>query len=135
MASGIYNRAKANLMNKIVDLVNDVIKVMLLNATYVFTATHNVIGDVSVNQITGTGYVAGGATLTTKTVTQGATTTWDAADVIWANSTITAYHAVIYDDTVVTDDLICSIDFGGAKSSSEGDFKIEWNVSGIITLS
>lgn len=134
MASGMYNRFKANLMNKIVDLEVDAIKVMLLDGSHAFTAAHNVIGDVSDNEISGTGYTAGGAALAGKAVTQGASTKWDAADVEWTSATFTAYHAVIYDDTVGTDDLICSIDFGGAKSVSAGTFKIQWHVNGIITL-
>lgn len=134
MASGIYNRFKANLMNKEVDLEGDTIDVMLLDDSHSFTATHNVIGDVDTNEITGTGYTAGGETLGTKSVTQAATTKWDAADVEWAGATFTAYHAVIYDNTVATDDLICSIDFGGAKAVSGGTFTIQWHTDGIITL-
>jgi hypothetical protein len=39
MASGIYNRFKANLMNKVVDLEADTINVSLYNGTHAFTAT------------------------------------------------------------------------------------------------
>lgn len=134
MASGMYNRFKANLMNKVVDLEADTIKVMLLDNSHAFVATHNVIGDVSVNEISGTGYTAGGATLASKSITQAASTKWDAADVQWTGATFTAYHAVIYDDTIGTDDLILSIDFGGAQSVSAGTFKIQWHVNGIVTL-
>jgi len=134
MASGIYDRFKANLMNKEVDLEADAVKVMLLDSNHAFSAAHNVIGDVSANEISGTGYTAGGAELANKAVTQATTTKWDADDVAWSNATFTADHAVIYDDTVVTDDLICSIDFGGAKTVSAGTFTIQWNADGIITL-
>ncbi|MFB0523911.1 MAG: hypothetical protein ACETVZ_00095 [Phycisphaerae bacterium] len=134
MASGMYDRFKANLMNKEVDLEADVVKCMLLNNSHAFTNTHNVIGDVSANEISGTGYTAGGATLASKAVTQAATTKWDAADVEWTSATFTAYHAVLWDDTVTTDDLIASIDFGGAKSVSAGTFKIQWHTNGIVTL-
>lgn len=135
MASGIYNRFKANLMNKEVDLEADTIKVILLNNSHSFTATHNTYSQVSANELsTAGGYTAGGATLASKTVTQAATTAWDAADVQWTSASFTAYHAVIYDDTVATDDLICSIDFGGAQTVASGTFTIQWNASGIITL-
>jgi hypothetical protein len=135
MASGIYNRFKANLMNKIVDLEADTIKVMLLNNSHSFTATHNVLTDVNANELAnGNGYTTGGATLGTMAVTQAATTYWDAADTSWTTATFTAYHAVIWDDTVATDDLICSIDFGGAQTVTSGTFTIQWNASGIITL-
>lgn len=121
-------------MNKEIDLEADTIKVMLLNNSHSFTATHNVIGDVSANQISGTGYTAGGATLGSKVVTQGATTSWDAADTAWTTATITAYHAVIWDDTIATDDLIGSVDFGGVQTVTGGTFTIQWHANGIVTL-
>ncbi len=134
MASGVYNRFKANLMNKIADMEADVVKVMLLDDNHAFNAAHNVIGDVSGNEVAGAGYVAGGVTLANKAVTQATATKFDADDVEWAASTITAHYAVLYDDTIGTDDLICCIDFGENKSTVNGTFKITWNASGIITL-
>ena len=135
MASGIYNRFKANLFNGEVDLEADTIKVALLDDSHSFTATHNTWSDVSANEISGTGYTAGGEELSSKAVTQGATTKWDGDNVSWTNASFTAYHAVIYDDTLAGDDLICSIDFGGAKTVSSGTFTIQWDAAGIITLS
>ncbi len=134
MASGIYNRFKANLMNKEVDLEADTIKVMLLNNSHSFLATHNQKSEIVANEISGTGYTAGGEELTTKAVTQGATTDWDADNTEWTTATFSAYHAVIYDDTLTNDDLICSIDFGGEKQVTAGTFTIQWDAAGIITL-
>ena len=51
MTSGIYNRFKANLMNKEVDLEADTIKVALLNNSHSFTATHNTWSQVSANEL------------------------------------------------------------------------------------
>ena len=134
MASGVYNRFKANLMNKVVDLEADTIKVALLNNSHSFTAGDNTWSQVSANELAnGNGYTTGGATLASMVVTQAATTSWDAADVSWTTATFTAYHAVIY-DTTASDNLICSIDFGGAQSVASGTFTIQWNASGIITL-
>lgn len=134
MASGMYNRFKANLMNKEVDLEADIIKVMLLDNVHAFTATHNQKSEIVANEIAGAGYTAGGAALATKEVTQATSTKWDAADVEWTSATFTAYNAVIYDDTLTNDDLIGSIDFDGAKAVSAGTFKIQWHANGIITL-
>lgn len=135
MASGIYNRFKANLMNKEVDLEADTIKVMLLSGSHSFTATHNVKTDVNANELAnGSGYTTGGAALAGKAVTQAATTKWDANDISWTSATFTTAHAVIYDDTHATDDLICSIDFGGSQSVTSGTFTIQWHADGIITL-
>lgn len=133
MASGIYNRFKANLMNKIVDLEADVINVSLYNNSHSFTAGDNTY--VTTNELATTGgYTQGGQALDNKAVTQAATTKWDADDEAWTSATFTAYHAVIWDDTTATDDLICSIDFGGAQTVASGTFTIQWNAAGIVTL-
>lgn len=135
MASGPYNRAKANLMNKEMDLEADTIKVMLLNNSHSFNAAHNQKSEIVANELAdGNGYATGGAALAGKAVTQAATTKWDATDVVWTTATFTAYHAVIYDDSLAGDDLICSIDFGGAKGVSGGTFTIQWDAAGIIIL-
>jgi hypothetical protein len=135
MASGVYNRFKANLMNKVVDLEADLIKVSLMDNSHAFTATNDVWTDVSTNELpTSGGYTAGGMALSSAAVTQAATTKFDGDDTQWTSATFTAYHAVIWDDTVATDDLICSFDFGGAKTVTSGTFTIQWHTNGIITL-
>ena len=134
MASGIYNRFKANLMNKEVDLEANVIKVALLNSSHTFAAGNTDFSDVSANELSsGSGYTTGGNTLGSKSVTEASTTKWDAADRDWTAATFTADHAVIY-DTSVTNDLIASIDFGGSKAVVAGTFTIQWDSAGIITL-
>jgi hypothetical protein len=135
MASGVYERFKANLMNKIVDLEADAIQVSLMDNSHSFTSTHNIWTDVSTNELaTAGGYTAGGATLATAAVTQGATTKFDGDDTAWTSATFSAYHAVLWDDTVGTDDLICSFDFGGVKTVTSGTFTIQWHANGIITM-
>ena len=102
MASGIYSRFKANLMNKEVDLEGDTIKVALYDNSHSFTA-----GDTDYttsNELAATGgYTQGGQALDSKAVTEAATTKWDADDEAWTSATFTAYHAVIYDSSVSND--------------------------------
>jgi len=132
MASGIYNRFKANLMNKVVDLEADTINVSLYDDSHAFTATHT--DYTTTNELaTAGGYTQGGKALESKAVTEAATTKWDATDLAWTSATFTAYHAVIWDSTA-GNDLICSIDFGGAKTVASGTFTIVWDAAGIITL-
>tara|TARA_B000000565_G_scaffold249866_1_gene221726 strand:+ start:1911 stop:2252 length:342 start_codon:yes stop_codon:yes gene_type:complete len=97
--------------------------------------THDYKADVT-NEVSGTGYSAGGASLTSVTFTiSSGSLVWDAADVSWTESTITsAAAAVIYDDTLTNDPLIAYIDFGGSFSTTSGTFQIQWNASGIFTL-
>ncbi len=130
--SGIYNRFKANLMNKVVDLEGDTIKVTLYDNSHTFTATDT---DYTTNNELATtgGYTQGGMTLANSAVTEAATTKWDADDTAWTSATFTAYNAVIYDSTA-SNDLIANIGFGGAKAVVAGTFTIQWDAAGIITL-
>ena len=135
MASGIYERFKANLMNKIVDLEADSLIVMLMDTNHAFTATHNVVGDVDANELaTAGGYTQKTEALANGAVTQAATTKFDADDSVWTSATFSAFHAVVYDDTVGTDDLVFSIDFGGEQQVTAGTFTIQWHVNGIVTI-
>ena len=134
MASGMYNRFKANLMNKVLDLEADTIIVILLDNSHAFNAAHNNLTDVSANELAAAGgYTQQDKELAGKAVTQAATTKWDGTDVQWAAATFSAWHAVLYDETA-SDDLIASIDFGGQKTVTAGTFKIQWHANGIITL-
>ena len=127
-------------MNGGIDLDTDTIKVMLLTSTHANNAdTQEFIDDVSANEVSGTGYTAGGATLANKAVTQDNTDdegVFDADDVSWAASTITARYAVIYKDTgtPATSPIIAIIDFGEDKVSSAGAFTITWAAEGILNL-
>jgi len=143
MASLIYNRFKANLMNKEVDLEGDTVKVALLDENHSASTTNdNVWSDVSANELaSGSGYTTGGATLSGKSVTQGTASggnlcKWDATDTEWTSASFTAYYAVIYDETA-TSNLILSIDFGAPAGLTvvNGTFKIVWNTVGILALS
>ncbi len=136
MASGTYDVFKEDLMLGDVDLGNgaDAIKVALLDNSHAFSASDAVWGDVSANEISGTGYTAGGATLANQAVSVAANTaTFDADDVDWTSATFSCYHCVIY-DTTNTNSLIVSIDFGGVQSVTSGTFTIEWSANGIVSL-
>jgi hypothetical protein len=140
MASGLYgitflNALKNDLALDLDDTTADRFKVMLVTSAYTPDfGTHDFKTDVT-NEVVGTGYDANGKSLTSVTLTQsGGTITFDADDVTWTSSTITARGAVVYDDSLVSDPLICYIDFGADKSSSSGDFVLSFNASGIFTL-
>lgn len=76
------------------------------------------------NEITGTGYTAGGNTLTSVTPTTSGTTAFtDFADTTWSNSTITANGALIYNANSANASTVV-LAFGSDKSSSNGDFTI-----------
>lgn len=76
------------------------------------------------NEVSGTGYTAAGAALTSVTPTTSGTTAFcDFADLTFSSSTITANGALIYNDTQ-SDKAVCTLAFGGDKTSTAGDFTI-----------
>lgn len=86
-------------------------------ATTAYTATDEVANS-------GT-YAAGGGTLTNITPTTSGTTAFtDFDDLSFTSATITAYGALIYNDTAAGDPAVCVLDFGGAKTSTSGTFQI-----------
>ena len=78
------------------------------------------------NETSGTGYTAGGNTLTISQVptSSGTTAFLDFADTTWSTATITARGALIYLADGVTDPAVAVLDFGSDKTSTSGDFTI-----------
>ena len=140
MASVIYNNFKQRLMTGEVDFDNDQIYVMLLTNAYTSDIdTHANISSVASYEVSGAGYVTGGTMLTGVTVMLSLSTdkaVLDGNDITWANSTLTVRYCTLYKRSGVTNTswLIATFDFGSDKSSSSGDFTIQWNAAGIIDL-
>jgi hypothetical protein len=80
------------------------------------------------NQASGTGYSAGGNTLTNVTPTTSSTTALvDFADTTWSSSSITARGALIYNSSTAAGSAnraVAVLDFGTDKTTSSGDFTI-----------
>jgi hypothetical protein len=86
-------------------------------STTAYTATNEVAASGS--------YSAGGGALTNVTPTSTGTTAFtDFADLSFTSATITAFGALIYNDTAAGDPSVCVLDFGGAKTSTSGTFTI-----------
>jgi hypothetical protein len=78
-------------------------------------------------EASGTNYTAGGAALTNVTPTTSGTTAFtDFADLTFSNATVTANGAVIYNDTAAGDPAVVVLAFGGDKTSTAGDFTIQF---------
>lgn len=138
MASAkFYGKFYQSLLAKEINLTSDTIKLSLHSSSYTPNQdTHRYRSDLT-NEVTGTGYTAGGATVTGISVTYDAGTnvlSFDGADVSWPSSTITARWGVLYDSTPATDatrPLIGYVDFGGNISSTAATFAVVWAASGI----
>jgi hypothetical protein len=141
MPSKLYGQFLSQALNKEIDWDTDTIKVALLTNSYTPDQdAHNYLDDVIANEVTGTGYTQGGNTLANKTNAYNSSTNvivLDADDTTWSSSTITARYAVVYDATPATNatrPLIGYVDFGSDQSSSNGNFTITWDATGIVRI-
>jgi hypothetical protein len=89
--NNLYGKAFANLLGGevsgdafAIDYLSDTIKIALLANAYTQNLdTHETFADIT-DEVTGTGYTAGGATLASKTITYTAANSWGTA---WATNT------------------------------------------------
>ena len=137
----IYNNAKVAILSGEYawthpsgDGDTDSIKVALHTSSYSPLPTHETFGVDTTNEVSGTGYTAGGVVLAGKTGSIASNTqSWTADPAQWTSATFTARYATIYNDDV-TDDLIAVIDLQENKTATNGLFRITWNASGIVTF-
>lgn len=142
MANVVINRFKTQSMAAGVNLTTpSALRCALLKDIFSSSAA-SVIADIqsfsaisTTWEASGTNYTAGGMILSATAVSQddvGEKGIFSAANVTWPTATVTAYGAFIY--RAADSFPICAIDFGGAKTSTAGDFTIQWNAAGIINL-
>lgn len=129
MASLVFNRLLELWARGNIDFDTDTFKVLLTTSIYAENKdTHDFRDDVT-NEVTGTGYTAGGNTVT---VTVTLDTVNDRVDIslggtTWPTSTITARKAVYYKSRgglASADELVAVNDFGADVISSAGTFTL-----------
>lgn len=137
-----YGKAFLSVFNKEVDWGTDTIKVALTTSTYTPNAdTHDYFDDVT-NEVTGTAYVAGGATLGTKTITYTAANSWATT---WVTLTAYAVGAIVRPVAGNTHLYICVVSgtsaagepsWPTASGQTVADGTVTWGEigSGIIQL-
>jgi len=134
MADLIYNSFKEFEGDGTIDMDGDTFKIMLLADTYVPSATHSLLADVSSHEIAGSGYVAGGQVLTTVVWERtGGVVKFDADDPEWDPATLTARYAVVYDDTASGKPLVVLLDFGQNESATSAPFRVQFHADGIFS--
>ena len=119
---------KAEILDEGHDLVADTLKIAL------YTSSANLGAGTTAystnNEISGTGYSAGGVTLTNKAVsTTGPTAHFDADDPTWTGASFTANGALIYNSTN-SDKAIAVLAFGGDFTVASGTFRIVFPAAG-----
>jgi hypothetical protein len=136
----IYGPAIAALVGADVDWLSNTIKVGLYAATYTPNQdTHQFRADLGANEVSGTGYTAGGVTLSGKTSSYNAGTnvhTLSAATATIAGATVTFRYAVIYVATgsAATDILLAYVDFGSDQTATAQNVNLIPPVGGLITF-
>lgn len=136
----LYGKGMLSLGNKEIDWNTDTIKCALTTSSYTPDQdAHDYFDDITNELSTANGYTAGGATLANCTMTYtGASNVakFDADDVVWSSSTLTARYAIIYRSTgtASTSPLIAYVDFGADVSSTSSNFTITWDAAGIFTI-
>jgi len=123
---------KADVLNKEQDLDADTLKIALYTSSATLDATTTAYS--ATNEVSGTGYSAGGVTLTSTTVaTTGTTAYFDADDPEWTSASFTARGALIYNSTNA-DKSIAVLDFGGDFTVSSGTFRIVFPAAGASAI-
>lgn len=95
------------------------------------------VAPYNANEVSGTGYTAGGHEVTTTALSESPTGTlmWDAADWSRSSSTITnARCALIYADALAGNNAIVLVDFDADYSTVSGTFTIQWASTGILNF-
>jgi hypothetical protein len=116
----------------------NVFRLALYSTVTAFTSTGTTAYTVT-NEVSGTGYSASGTTLTNLGVAVGQNISYvDFADATFSTATITASCALIY-NTTQSSKAVVVLDFGGSKTSTNGDFTIQFpaanSTSAILRIS
>lgn len=142
VSAKLYGNALVSFFDKKIDFNSDTIKLALCTSSYTPDQdAHDYFNDIT-NEVSdsGTGYTAGGNTISSCTITYTAGTNvlkLDGEDVTFTAVTLTARYGIIYDSTpgsAATNPLIAYIDFGEDVSPSAGNLLITFHTDGICTF-
>ena len=115
---------KTQLLGGVQDLDTDTIYIALFTSSATLSAATTAYS--TTNEVSGTGYTAGGNALTGAVISaDGTTAIVDFDNTTWASSTITARGALIYNSSKANR-AIAVLDFGSDKTSTDGDFTIQF---------
>ena len=124
IVQALCNVFKEDLMDTTANLEANTLKVALFDNTATLSSATTAYAIA--NEATGTGYTAGGEAITGAAVTlDGSTAIFDCDNVSWANATISAQAAVIYNNSF-SNAAIAVLDFGSVKTSTNGTFEIQF---------
>ena len=130
ITTAMCNSFKQELLGGVHDLDTDTLKIALIknspSGTYnASTVNYSTVTGNS-DEATGTNYTTGGNTLAGATIAlSGSTATVDFSDTTWSSATISADGCIIYNSSQ-SNKAIAVIDFGGTKTSTNGDYVVQF---------
>lgn len=116
---------KVDLLDGEHDFGANTFKIALYTSSATLDATTTAYS--ATNETSGTGYTAGGNTLTVSTTptSSGTTAFLSFSNTTWSTASITARGALIYNSTNANK-AVAVLDFGSDKTSTAGDFTIQF---------
>ena len=128
--SAICNSFKTEILKAVHNFTastGNTFKIALFTSSATLGAGTTAYAATGMNEMSGTGYTAGGKALTSVTPTLDSTTACcDFDDISWTSATFTANACLIYNDTASGDPAVCAVAFGGDKTVSSGTFTIQF---------
>lgn len=126
VTTSVVNSFKEEALKGIHDLESDTLKIAFIkeNPDSDFDETTTNYSELGTDEVVGTGYTAGGPTLTGGAVSldgNSAVVTFNNAVV--ESATISAIGGIIY-NTSQSNRAVCVLDFDGVKTSTNGDFTV-----------
>ena len=134
--SAICNSFKVELLkaeHNFTASTGNTFKIALFTSSATLGAGTTAYAATGMNEMSGTGYTAGGKASTSVTPSLDSTTACcDFDDISWTSATFTANACLIY-NTNSSDKAVCAVAFGGDKSVSSGTFTIQFHAKAATT--
>jgi hypothetical protein len=135
--SAICNSFKTEILKAVHNFTastGNTFKIALFTSSATLGAGTTAYAATGMNEMSGTGYTAGGKALTSVTPSLDSTTACcDFDDISWTSATFTANACLIYNDSASGDPAVCAVAFGGDKSVSSGTFTIQFPAKAATT--
>lgn len=132
ITQAICTTFKNELMSGDHNLGSDTLKIAIYTSSATLSAATTTYSVT--NEVTGTNYTAGGATIANNSVTTDGTTAYlDMDDTVFTNLTVSGMNGAVIYNSSQSDKAICVIAFGGDISVTASDFTISWPAPGSST--
>jgi len=135
--SAICNSFKTEILKAVHNFTastGNTFKIALFTSSATLGAGTTAYAATGMNEMSGTGYTAGGKALTSVTPSlDSSTACCDFDDISWTSATFTANACLIYNDSASGDPAVCAVAFGGDKSVSSGTFTIQFPAKAATT--